>query len=74
MGWRAMAAILRTAMVRLSAGPETAPWAYLDGLRVLAVDGVTMSVVRTPATVAAFGVPGNGGGGGSPHPPGWSGS
>ena len=67
LGWQAMAAILDMAMTRLTAGPRVAPWAYFHGLRVLAVDGFTMNVVRTPATVAAFGVPGNGGGDG-PYP------
>ena len=67
LGWQAMAAILAATMTRLVAGPDVAPWAYFHGLRVLAVDGFTMNVVRTPATVAAFGVPGNGGGGG-PYP------
>lgn len=67
LGWEVMAAILAATMTRLAAGPDAAPWAYFHGLRVLAVDGFTMNVVRTPATVAAFGVPGNGGGDG-PYP------
>lgn len=67
LGWQAMAAILAATMTRLAAGPDAAPWAYFHGLRVLAVDGFTMNVVRTPAMVAAFGVPGNGGGDG-PYP------
>jgi hypothetical protein len=67
LGWEAMAQILQTTMTRLVAGPDEAPWAYFHGLRVLAADGFTMNVARTPATVAAFGVPGNGGGDG-PYP------
>jgi hypothetical protein len=67
LGWEVMAQILQTTMARLVAGPDEAPWAYFHGLRVLAVDGFTMNVARTPATVAAFGVPGNGGGDG-PYP------
>jgi hypothetical protein len=60
LGWEAMAAILDAAMTRLVAGAQAAPWAYFHGLRVLAADGFTMNVARTPATVAAFGVPGSG--------------
>jgi hypothetical protein len=67
LGWEAMAAILDATTTRLDADAKAAPWAYFHGLRVLAVDGFTMNVVRAPATVAAFGVPGNGAGGG-PYP------
>jgi hypothetical protein len=55
-----MAAILDATTTRLSQDATAAPWAYFHGLRVLAADGFTMNVARTPETVAAFGVPGNG--------------
>lgn len=65
LGWQVMAAILQKVMTRLTAGPDEAPWAYFHGLRMLAADGFTMNVVKTPETVAEFGVPGNGGGDGA---------
>jgi hypothetical protein len=67
LGWESMAAILDAPTTRLALDAAAAPWAYFHGLRVLAADGFTMNVARTPATVAAFGVPGNGGGKG-PYP------
>lgn len=67
LGWESMAAILDATTTRLTLDATAAPWAYFHGLRVLAADGFTMNVARTPATVAAFGVPANGGGKG-PYP------
>lgn len=60
LGPDAMAGVLQAVMRPLAAGPDAAPWAYFHGLRVLAVDGFTMNVAKTPQNVAAFGMPGNG--------------
>jgi hypothetical protein len=65
LGLDAMAGILQAVMVPLQVGPDEAPWAYFHGLRVLAVDGFTMNVAKTPDNVAAFGTPGNGDGAGA---------
>jgi hypothetical protein len=65
LGPDAMAGILQAVMVPLQVGPDEAPWAYFHGLRVLAVDGFTMNVAKTPDNVAAFGTPGNGDGAGA---------
>ena len=59
LGWEPMAAVLDTSMRRIEAGPREAPWAYFHGLRVLAIDGFTMNVAKTPDNVEEFGVPAN---------------
>jgi hypothetical protein len=59
LGPEVMAAILEAVMTPLPDGPDQAPWAYFHGLRVLAVDGFTMNVAKTPDNVAAFGMPSN---------------
>jgi hypothetical protein len=59
LGPDAMAGVLQAVMTPLADGPAEAPWAYFHGLRVLAVDGFTMNVAKTPENVAAFGMPGN---------------
>jgi hypothetical protein len=59
LGWEPVAAVLDTSMRRLDAGPQEAPWAYFHGLRVLAIDGFTLNVAKTPDNVAGFGIPGN---------------
>jgi len=60
LGPEPVAGILEAVMTRLEAGPDAAPWAYFHGLRVLAIDGFTMNVPRTPDNVMVFGVPSNG--------------
>lgn len=65
LGPEPMVSILDAVMTRLAVGSDAAPWAYFHGLRVLAVDGFTMNVPRTPGNVAVFGVPGNGDGDGA---------
>jgi hypothetical protein len=52
-------------MLPLAAGPEEAPWAYFHRLRVLAIDGFTMNVPKTPENVAEFTMPSNGSGDGA---------
>lgn len=65
LGWEPVAAVLDTSMRRIQAGPDAAPWAYFHGLRVLAIDGFTMNVAKTPENVTGFGVPCNDMGAGS---------
>jgi hypothetical protein len=59
LGWEPMATVLDTSMRRVEAGPQEAPWAYFYGLRVLAIDGFTMNVAKTPDNVKGFGLPCN---------------
>ena len=59
LGWEPMAAVLDTSMRRIEAGPQEAPWAYFHGLRVLAIDGFTVNVAKTPDNVKGFGLPCN---------------
>jgi hypothetical protein len=65
LGWPAMAELLQSVAHRAEVDPDTAPWAFFHGLRVVAIDGFTVNVHRNRETVARFGCPSNAQGPGS---------
>lgn len=68
LGWQPLAEMLGQTMVPAHADAASAPWGWWRGLRMLAIDGFTMSVAPTPANAAEFGVPTGGKGeGGFPQ-------
>jgi hypothetical protein len=71
LGWEPLAEMLGQTMVPGHADAAVAPWGWWRGLRMLAVEGFTMSVAPTPGNIAEFGVPTGGKGPGGWRRCGW---